>query len=147
MEREIEQQCELDNITYNWHLTHIAIAMVESDYNSYAEQFWLRILDRFSPVEKFQCSPEYRRIHSLVVNSINELSVMYYNQGKQEEWQNYSRLIHSKRSNLCTGSKYFETQLAQASLGIFNPDWNGKVIFSFARVFNFLLKDHFLLTH
>jgi hypothetical protein len=128
LEKEIEQQCELENITYNWHLTHVAIAMVESDNHMYAEQLWKGILDRFSPLTKFQFSTEYRRIHSLVANSINELSVMYYNHAQQDKWQTYATLIRDNRWNLSTGSKCFETHLSRVSLSVFEQDWNGKLL-------------------
>jgi hypothetical protein len=128
IETELENLCELDNITFNWHLTHLAMALVESSRNDLAEQFWNRILDRFATLENFLHLPDYRRIQSLVSNSLNELSVMFFNQGQQDKWLDNATIIRQRRWSLMTGSKYFDTQFARVTFIVADGDWSGLLL-------------------
>jgi len=111
IEKQLEERCKLDNITFNWHLFRLANVFVDADNIDLAIQCWKRVLDQFQDLQKFAKSlpsSEYKRVCALVSNTMNELSILYYNHGHKQEAQAYQDIIAQNKWNVLGESKYFE---------------------------------------
>ena len=105
-----------DDIAYYWHLTHLAYIFIEYDYSQFAEQVWNEVLEMYeSSYEELKEKTHAERttfderVLSIVTNTKNEMSVMYYNQGKLNKFKELQKELMEKRYRLFTTSKYFDT--------------------------------------
>ena len=105
-----------DDISYYWHLTHLAYIFIEYDYTQYAEKVWKQVLDMYqSSYEEIVVQPKEtrssfsQRVLSIVTNTKNEMSVMYYNQGKLGLFKEIQDELTKNSYQLYTTSKYFDS--------------------------------------
>lgn len=75
-------------------------------------------------IEKKQKSQFENRILSIVTNTRNEISVLYYNQGKKNAYKEIQKHLVEKKYQLVTTSKYLDTivqrtLLHEAGLGMY----------------------------
>ena len=109
---------DFDDITFFWHLTHVAYIYVEYDYTQYAEAAWRRVFETYEEKhdqlieQTAKRSPFEERVVSIITNSRNEFALMQLNQGRVEAAQKVFEDIDQKAYTLQTTSKYFDTILS-----------------------------------
>ena len=116
---------DYDDLTFYWHLTHVAYIYVENDYTQYAEGAWQRIFDTYQSkyVELTEEGAAGKRtsfeerVISIVANSRNEHALMQFNQGKIQAAQEIFADLSKRGYNLQTTSKYFDTVNSNCLIG------------------------------
>ena len=109
---------DFDDITFFWHLTHVAYIYVEYDYTQYAKAAWRRVFETYEEKhdqlieQTAKRSPFEERVVSIITNSRNEFALMQLNQGRVEAAQKVFEDIDQKAYTLQTTSKYFDTILS-----------------------------------
>ena len=105
-----------DDITFYWHLTHLAYIFIEYDYDNYAERMWKRVFEMYqSSYEEIEAKAKGQRtkfderVLSIVTNSKNEIGVMYFNQGKRGLYNEICSALSKKEYQLHTTSKFFDS--------------------------------------
>ena len=103
------------DITFFWHLTHMAYSYIEYDYTQYAEAAWHRVFEMYR--EKYdqlmdQTGTRFAfEVVSLIANSRNEFALMQLNQGHVKAAQKEFQELDKRAYSLMTTSKYFDTIL------------------------------------
>ena len=109
---------DFDDITFFWHLTHVAYIYVEYDYTQYAEAAWRRVFETYEEKhdqlieQTAKRSPFEERVVSIITNSRNEFALMQLNLGLVEAAQKVFEVLDQKAFTLKTTSKYFDTVLS-----------------------------------
>lgn len=127
---------DYEDLTFYWHLTHVAYIYVENDYTQYAESAWKRIFDTYqSKYDELTAetatgkrSSFEERVISIVANSRNEHALMQYNQGKIQAAKETFAMLSQRGYNLQTTSKYFDTVNSNCLIGSDERD-NAKCTF------------------
>lgn len=125
----VEEKSDMEDVTFYWHLSHVATVCMTFDFVEQAEALYRRILEKWEPV--LERDDSNKRVLSLVGNTTNELAGLLINTNRNEEGQAYRRVLKEKKWGLLTTSKYFVTR---NSTIVFNPvgdnDFNGMFKFS-----------------
>lgn len=125
----VDKQADPEDVSFYWHLSHVASLFATFDFVEEAEALYRRILVKWE--EFVERDESNKRVLSLVGNTTNELSVLLLNTNRVEEAQVYRQKLKDKKWGLLTTSKYFVTR---NSTILFNPvgdnDFNGMFKFS-----------------
>jgi len=105
-----------EDISFYWHLTHLAYILVEYDYTQFAEQLWKKVFAMYEnkcneviKKSKSKRTNFEKRVFSIVSNAKNELSVLYYNQGKRGFFTQIQTELQKLKLPLDTNSKFYDS--------------------------------------
>ena len=107
---------DFDDLTFFWHLTHLAYIFLDYGYSEEAERLRERAMapfraryDEISVIPAVLHSRYDQRLSSLVNNTRNELALQRFNSGKVEEALAEFQSLEKKELHLNTTSQYFDT--------------------------------------